>query len=264
MATYGTKNNVANFGTFQQAVTFPVPASGTTTTIVFINKSTFTVGTTLNLAVKVSINTPHFGTMMNEEDKFYFVVFDATSKNFQSYYLATDGCTSRDTRKVCKLCSTGLVRYNLQPDNICVAAADYSSLVEDKVNGLLSSCAGNSAAPIGDGCIATDCSGTGSTTKCITCDVLNNFFHLSGVCYAMDKIPDGYGVATQGQQNLEAFSDTSCKKCSANKNTCTEKKTDSSTTTTGSSSNKDSGSKKSAYVLLSAGLLGVIFSVLLK
>ena len=87
--------------------------------------------------------------MMNTGNNFYLIIQDTTSMNFQSYYLTTADCTSRDANRVCQACATGLVRNNLLPDNNCVPASDYTGYVADTVNLLLSLCPGNPAAPIG-------------------------------------------------------------------------------------------------------------------
>jgi hypothetical protein len=108
------------------------------------------------------------------------------------------------------------------PDNNCVPASDYTGYVADTVNTLLSLCPGNSAAPVGIGCRATNCAGPGTTTYCTTCDVANNFYLLNGVCYAYASIPDGYGIVTAGNQALQACADTNCVKCVANRTICTE------------------------------------------
>ena len=146
--------------------------------------------------------------MVNTGNNFYLIVQDRHHMNFQSYYLTTADCTSRDANRVCQACATGLVRNNLLPDNNCVPASDYTGYVADTVNLLLSLCPGNAAAPVGVGCRVADCTGPGTTTYCNTCDIADNYYLLNGVCYAYSAIPNGYGIVTTGNQTLQACADS--------------------------------------------------------
>jgi hypothetical protein len=221
LSTFGSANNILNFGPYQYVVTIPAFVNTLPSTILGVSKLTFLlVSNSMTINQKLMDNTPHWGTLMNTGDSFYFVIFASANKNFQSYYLTVSDCTSRDSNRVCQTCQSGLVRNNLMPDNNCVPASDYTGYVADTVNTLLSLCPGNSAAPVGVGCRATDC--TGGTTYCTTCDVANSFYLLNGVCYVYASIPDGYGIVTAGQQALAACTDPNCQKCVDNKNTCTQ------------------------------------------
>jgi hypothetical protein len=218
LTAYTSANNILNFGPYQYALT--IPAGMNTSPIVIVSKTTLTLtDASMTINAKMSPFTPHFGTLESYEGDYYLLVFDMNTLNFQSYSLTVENCTSRDSNRVCQTCQSGLVRNNLMPDNNCVPASDYTGYVADTVNTLLSLCPGNSAAPVGVGCRATDC--TGGTTYCTTCDVANSFYLLNGVCYVYASIPDGYGIVTAGQQALAACTDTNCLKCVDNKATCT-------------------------------------------
>ena len=198
-----------------------IPATTSPSKIIGISKLTLTAEVIIyNYASQTTNKGLRFGTLDNDADKFYLLIATISPLNFQSYYLTVADCTSRDANRVCQTCQAGLVRNNLMPDNQCAPAADYTGYVADTVNNLLSICPGNAAAPVGIGCRVTDCSGAGTTTACTTCDVANNFYLLTGVCYAYASIPNGYGIVTTGQQALQACADTNCVKCVAQRTVC--------------------------------------------
>jgi hypothetical protein len=236
MDSFGAPNNILNFGPYQYVVTIPSTPSAIGFVMV-VSKLTFTLLPPLNFVSSAPFqDSPHWGdfarilysgtytinsvvyTYYEANHRYLFYLQDATSKNFQSYYLTVSDCTSRDSNRVCQTCQSGLVRNNLMPDNVCLVAADYTGYVADTVNTLLSLCPGNSAAPVGVGCRATDC--TGGTTYCTTCDVANSFYLLNGVCYVYASIPDGYGIVTVGNQQLGPCTDAGCRRCRSNNTIC--------------------------------------------
>jgi hypothetical protein len=215
LSSYGSTNNILNFGPYQYVVTIPTVVSGPSNVLV-ISKTTFVViAPVLTIAgFAAGHRSPHFGTLTEVGSKFYLVVYDQAVKNFQSYYLTVDRCAVRDGSNVCTDCvdGLGLYRVGTAPNNLCMTTAEFPAGygIDTSQSELANLC--------------SDVNCANCLTDRLICLLCNAGRYLkTGLCYhptLTPIIPDFFGANTV-TGTADACQETHCKLCKATYTTCT-------------------------------------------
>ena len=212
-------NNILNFGPYQYVVT--IPTGSTSINMVFYSKANInpTNSFTVQLSnAAVSAYTDSFTGFVFDAagvDRVYFAIITnaVSNRNFQSYYLTVDRCTTR-AGAVCTACLPAYYLVTMSPNNDCLLTTEFPPGY-----GVVTSLIQKGAA-----CTVSHClSCVNDNGQCQACDPATGWFLDGNLCRHASlapTMPSGKGPDL-GTGLVVACADTNCLLCKANQATCT-------------------------------------------
>ena len=206
-----SKYNLLNFGPYQY-LGFICNARlyvFSKQTLTLIIKADFPAATTSVIETRGAVGSFGHDTL----DRGYFGLYEASNKNFQSYYVKFGLCANRPTATlVCQICEIGAYR------NDSSSVWNYCTLKADFPNSYGANETTNTFLP----CSTTNCANcTDNYAVCIRCNTTNGYFmnNATGTCVHTSNITAGFGGNTTDGSIWPCIK-SNCIDCKANSNTC--------------------------------------------